>query len=168
MIYRYALPFPVAPGKTDADAGSITAYFQANMDQYGERRKRLGTTMERVYLQATPMGSIVIAYVETVRGFGEWIQALVTSDLEIDRRFVTMWRTFTVSTSGSRRLANHPRRSGSGSILRSPPGGGGWRSWHRSCPGKMIWARRSRERRSLHVGRSSASRGRRSARTLRS
>ena len=90
MIYRYALPFPVAPGKTDADAGSIAAHFKANMDQYRESRKRLGTTMERVYLQATPMGSIVIAYVETAHGFADWTQALVTSDLEIDKKFIDL------------------------------------------------------------------------------
>jgi len=29
MIYRYALPFPLAPGKTDADARSIATYFRA-------------------------------------------------------------------------------------------------------------------------------------------
>jgi hypothetical protein len=90
MIYRYAIPFPVAPGKTDAEAGSIAAYFKANMDQYRESRKRLGTTMERAYLQATPMGSIVISYAEAEQPFADWIQALVSSDLEIDRRFIAM------------------------------------------------------------------------------
>ena len=90
MIHRYAIPFPVAPGKTDADAGSIPVYLRANMDQYRESRKRLGTTVERVYLQATPMGSIVIAYVESERNFAEWAQVLITSDLEIDRKFIDM------------------------------------------------------------------------------
>jgi hypothetical protein len=60
MTHRYVIPFPVAPGKSDEDAGSIAAYFKANMDQYRESRKRLGTSMERAYLQATPMGSVVI------------------------------------------------------------------------------------------------------------
>ena len=90
MTYRYALPFPLAPGKTDADAAGISAYFKANMDQYRESRKRLGTTMERVYLQPGPMGSLVIAYVETDHTFGDWIQAIVTSDLDIDRQFIAM------------------------------------------------------------------------------
>ena len=90
MIHRYVLPFPVAPGKSDEDAASVAEYFKANMDEYRESRKRLGTTMERAYLQPTPMGSIVIGYVEGQRPFGEWIQAIVTSDLEIDRRFVAM------------------------------------------------------------------------------
>jgi hypothetical protein len=90
MIHRYAIPFPVAPGKTDTDAGSIAAYLKANMDQYRESRKRLGTIMERAYLQATPMGSIVISYAEVEQPFADWVQALVTSDLEIDRRFIAM------------------------------------------------------------------------------
>ena len=60
------------------------------MDQYRESRKRLGSTVERVYLQATPMGSLVIAYVEADRDFTEWNRALISSDLEIDRRFIEM------------------------------------------------------------------------------
>jgi hypothetical protein len=90
MIYRYAVPFPVVAGKTDADARSIASYFRANMDQYRESRKRLGTTVERIYLQATPMGSIVIAYAEADRDFGEWNRALIGSDLEVDRKFIDM------------------------------------------------------------------------------
>lgn len=90
MIHRYALPFPIAAGKTDADARSISEYFHAHMDQYRESRRRLGTSVERVYLQPTPMGSLVIAYVEAERGFAEWTQGLVSSDLEIDRKFIEM------------------------------------------------------------------------------
>jgi hypothetical protein len=90
MTYRFAIPFPLAPGKTDTDAASISAYFAANMDQYRESRQRLGTTMERAYLQPTHMGSFVIGYVETGHNFADWIQALVTSDLEIDRKFIAM------------------------------------------------------------------------------
>ena len=148
MTYRYAIPFPVAPGKTDADAGSIAAYFKANMDQYRESRKRLGTTMERVYLQATPMGSIVIAYVETEHSFGDWMKALLTSDLEVDRKFIDLTAESTGSTSASHRPARHPRRSGSGSIPRSRRGGRDWPSSHRSYRAEMTRARRSRERRS--------------------
>jgi hypothetical protein len=87
---RYAIPFPIAPGKSEADVRSIPAYFGANMDQYRESRKRLGTTVERVFLQATPMGDTLIAYAEAEGDFGAWTQALVASDLEIDRRFIEM------------------------------------------------------------------------------
>jgi hypothetical protein len=90
VTYRYAIPFPVAPGKTDADAAGIAEHFRANMDAYRDSRKRLGTTMERAYLQPTPMGSIVVAYVETEHSFGDWIKGILTSDLEIDRQFIEM------------------------------------------------------------------------------
>jgi hypothetical protein len=46
--------------------------------------------MERAYLQATPMGSMVIAYVETDRSFVDWTQAIIASDLEFDRRFIEL------------------------------------------------------------------------------
>ena len=36
------------------------------------------------------MGSIVIAYVETEHSFADYMHALVTSDLEIDRRFIAL------------------------------------------------------------------------------
>ncbi len=90
MTYRYAIPFPLAPGKTEDDARSIAAHFKANMDHYRESRKRLGSSVERIYLQPTPMGSIVIAYAEADRDFAEWNRALLSSDLEIDRRFIEM------------------------------------------------------------------------------
>jgi len=60
------------------------------LDQYLESRKRLGTTVERIYLQANPMRSILIAYAEAERDFAEWNRALIGSDLEIDRRFIEM------------------------------------------------------------------------------
>jgi hypothetical protein len=90
MIYRYAVPFPLAAGKTDADAGSIPSLFTADMDQYRESRKRLGSHMERIYLQPTPMGSMVIAYGEADRDFAAWTRDLLSSDLDIDRRFIDM------------------------------------------------------------------------------
>ncbi len=89
-MFRYAFPAPTAPGKTAADIKSIPAYIQANLTNYKESRKRLGITVERVYLQATPMGNVVIAYNESQRGFGEVARALGTSDLEVDRKFVAL------------------------------------------------------------------------------
>jgi len=89
-MFRYAIPFPVVPGKTEADVRSIASYFQANPSEHRESRKRLGISVERVYLQATPMGDIVVGYLETERSFGEVIQSIVASDHEVDRRFVEM------------------------------------------------------------------------------
>ena len=90
MIYRYAIPFPIASGKTETDAASIAAFFKTHSDQYQESRGRLGTTVERTYLQNTPMGTIVNAYVEGTQDFGDWLQGLVSSDLEIDKKFIAM------------------------------------------------------------------------------
>jgi len=90
MTHRSVLPFPIAPGKTDAEAGSIAAYLKANPDEYRESRARHGITVERVYLQATPMGSMVVVYFETNDDFGAVTRGLLASDLEIDRTFVTM------------------------------------------------------------------------------
>jgi hypothetical protein len=89
-MYRFATPLPTAPGKTETDIKSIAEYFRDNLPQYKESRKRRGITMERIYLQPTPMGNVVIAYFESERSFGEGVQGLVNSDLEIDRRFLEM------------------------------------------------------------------------------
>ncbi len=87
---RFALVFPTREGKSEADIKSITAYFRENMDQYRESRRRAGSSMERVYLQPTPMGNLVVAYVEADGDFPGWVQAFLSSDLEADRRFVEM------------------------------------------------------------------------------
>jgi hypothetical protein len=60
-MFRIAAPYPVAPGKTEADIRSIAAYFEAHPTQHRESRQRLGITVERVYLQATPMGNLSLA-----------------------------------------------------------------------------------------------------------
>ena len=89
-MYRHAVPYPVAPGKTETDVRSIGAYFEAHPTEHRESRKRLGISVERVFLQATPMGEIVIGYLETERPFGDVIQAVLASDWEIDRKFIEM------------------------------------------------------------------------------
>lgn len=89
-MFRIAAPYPVAPGKTDAEIRSIAAYFGARPTQHRESRQRLGITVERVYLQSTPMGNMVIGYTESERPFGEVVQALLASDLEIDHKFIEM------------------------------------------------------------------------------
>ena len=89
-MFRSAVPFPVIQGKTEAEIGSIAAYFEAHPTQHRESRQRLGISVERVYLQATPMGYVVVGYVEADRPFGEAIQAMLASDLEIDHKFIGM------------------------------------------------------------------------------
>ena len=58
---RYALVFPVLPGK---DAREIATEMKSRPREYEQSRRRLGITMERAYLQHTPMGDFVTAYLE--------------------------------------------------------------------------------------------------------
>lgn len=85
MTIRLVLPFPVLPGK---DAREISDDFSRRPDEYAESRRRLRNTMERVYLQTTPMGDFVVAYTEGELSFEEETAALVASDLDIDKFFI--------------------------------------------------------------------------------
>ena len=41
---RFALPFPVLPGKTEEDVLGIAGHFEANPTEYAESRRRSGVT----------------------------------------------------------------------------------------------------------------------------
>ena len=82
---RMALVFPVLPGK---DAREIATEMKSRPREYEQSRKRLGITMERAYLQHTPMGDFVTAYLEADGDVLEEYGKLATSDLDIDRYFV--------------------------------------------------------------------------------
>jgi hypothetical protein len=85
---RVTLPFPALPGKTEEDLLRIAEHFKANPAEYAESRRRSGVTLERAYLQRTPMGMFVVAYQETTGSIADAIAALAQSDLAIDRFFV--------------------------------------------------------------------------------
>ena len=87
MVHRQALPFPLVAGKTEADARIIADRFQSEPDAYAESRRRLGVIAERAYLQTTPMGLFVVAYIESDRPSAATMTGLAQSDLEIDRFF---------------------------------------------------------------------------------
>ena len=82
---RTALVFPVLPGK---DARDIATEMKSRPREYEQSRRRLGITMERAYLQHTPMGDFVTAYIEAEGDVLEKFGKLATSDLDIDRYFV--------------------------------------------------------------------------------
>ncbi len=82
---RMALTFPVVPG---ADPKAIAKEMQARPREYEQSRRRLGITMERVYLQHTPMGDFTTVYFESEGDLLEQFGRLASSDLEIDRYFV--------------------------------------------------------------------------------
>jgi hypothetical protein len=84
---RIALPFPALPGKTAEDLKLISEEFKRRPYEYLESRRRQGTTLERAYLQTTPMGMFVVAYVENDRDPAELFGDFAQSDLPIDRFF---------------------------------------------------------------------------------
>ena len=79
---RMALTFPVLPGK---DGKQIANDLKSRPREYEESRRRLGITMERAYLQHTPMGDYVTAYLEAEGDALEAFAKLAASDLPIDR-----------------------------------------------------------------------------------
>jgi hypothetical protein len=85
---RMAVPFPVLPGKTEADVRSIVERFKSDPEEYAESRRRGGVTLERTYWQHTPMGDFVLAYIESTGSLEEATAVLAHSDLAIDKFFV--------------------------------------------------------------------------------
>ena len=82
---RAAMVYPVVPGK---DARAIADELKSRPREYEQSRRRLGITMERAYLQHTPMGDYVVAYLEAEGDLLEKMSQLPSSDLDIDRYFV--------------------------------------------------------------------------------
>jgi len=76
------------PGRTETQVRAIAEEFKSRPGEYREARDRAGITLERAYLQNTPMGDFVVAYIESERPFGETTAAMAKSDLAIDREFV--------------------------------------------------------------------------------
>ena len=87
-MHRNVLVFPLLPGKSDSDARRISDRFEEQPHEYAASRRRLGVTLERAYLQHTPMGSFVVAYTEAEGDFASVTKMLVDSDQPIDRFFV--------------------------------------------------------------------------------
>ena len=82
------LVFPVLPGK-ESLAREVGAQLKERRDEYERSRRRGGVTLERAYLQKNPDGSaLIIAYLDTERGFGEAMGALLSSDIALDRYFI--------------------------------------------------------------------------------
>jgi len=82
---RTTLVFPVLPGK---DARDIATEMKSRPREYEQSRRRLGITLERAYLQHTPMGDYVTAYIEAEGDALEAFGKLPSSDLDIDRYMV--------------------------------------------------------------------------------
>ncbi len=85
---RFTVPFPVLPGKTEADIRSIAERFKTDPEEYAESRRRSGVTLERAFWQHTPMGDFVVAYLETTGSVEQALGAPGQSDLALDKFFV--------------------------------------------------------------------------------
>jgi len=81
---RFAFAVPVLPGK---NARSVSDMMRPRKEEYEESRRRKGITMERVNEVPTPMGTFVVAYIESERSFADTMAAMAASDLPLDRDF---------------------------------------------------------------------------------
>jgi hypothetical protein len=82
------LVFPILPGK-EAVVREICRQLQERRPEYEESRARSGVSVERAYIQSNPDGSkVVLAYLETDRGVGDAMKALLASESPLDRYFV--------------------------------------------------------------------------------
>lgn len=83
----FCAAFPVLPGKASIATDELTGYMRENMDAYVASRDNAGVTMERVFMQATAMGDLVVAYLEADRDLAAVLQAYLTSGQDFDRHF---------------------------------------------------------------------------------
>jgi hypothetical protein len=84
----FGMVYPVLPGKESA-IRDLASQMRARASEYQQSRQRSGVTVERAYLQKNPDGStLVVAYVETDRGFEEMLSTVVNSDMPLDRFFI--------------------------------------------------------------------------------
>jgi hypothetical protein len=86
-MYRTVLPFPVLAGKTEADIRSIAERFESDPEAYFRSRQGAGVTLERAYLQHTPMGDYVVAYVESERSAADVLSTLAGQATDLDHFF---------------------------------------------------------------------------------
>jgi hypothetical protein len=73
--------FPVRAGK---DARDVIRVVEARRDQHTAARRRMGVHMERGFEQVTPMGTFMVAYVESDRPFGDTAAEVSKSELEAE------------------------------------------------------------------------------------
>lgn len=82
---KFAGAFPVLPGK---DAREVSGVLEGRDDEYRESRRRHGIHLERAYEMNTPMGTFLIAYIESDRPFMETNVDIAKSDLRVDKDFM--------------------------------------------------------------------------------
>lgn len=87
---RTAIAFPVKSGVSSEEIDSVSSMLRSRPEEYRESRRSLGVSLERAYLQPTPMGDFVVAYQETEAPAGETLEKMARSELPIDREFARL------------------------------------------------------------------------------
>jgi hypothetical protein len=85
MAY-YAFANPVLPGKVDTWKSYVKEMNGPRSKERAESRKRVGLTVERVWLQHTPMGDFAVVYWEAT-DIGKVFEGLMKSDVPFDKWF---------------------------------------------------------------------------------
>jgi hypothetical protein len=84
----FGLVYPVLPGK-ESVVREVAGQLRERRSEYQQSRQRGGVTLERAYLQKNPDGSsLVVAYLQADRSFGETMGALLSSEIPLDRYFI--------------------------------------------------------------------------------
>jgi hypothetical protein len=81
------LAFPVLAGKTNDDAKRFANEFMARPREYEASRRHAELTLERTYLQKTPMGAFVVTYMESNLDAAASLGLMAASGLAIDDFF---------------------------------------------------------------------------------
>ena len=82
----YAFTNPVLPGKLDAWKNYIKEMEGPRSIERNESRKRVGLTVERVWLQQTPTGDFAVVYWEA-ENIGKVFEGFMKSEEPFDRWF---------------------------------------------------------------------------------
>ncbi len=83
---HYAFFNPVVAGKVESWKSYVKEMTGPRNKEYKESRKRVGLTVERVWLQRTPMGDFAVVYWEA-RDIAKLFQELMKSDAPFDKWF---------------------------------------------------------------------------------
>ncbi len=85
MAY-YAFINPVLPGKIETWKSYIKEMNGPRNKERTESRKKIGLTVERVWLQRTPMGDFAVVYWES-KDIGKVFDAVLKSEAPFDKWF---------------------------------------------------------------------------------
>jgi hypothetical protein len=81
---HHAFANPILPGKLDVWKSYVKELNGPRNKEYNESRKRVGLTVERVWLQHTPMGDFAVVYWEA-KDIGKVFEGLFKSDAPFDK-----------------------------------------------------------------------------------